>query len=39
LEDIIGHFTTAERDRARADLDARGRRLVDDLLDGRWDLR
>ncbi|MET8249537.1 hypothetical protein ABZV31_37365 [Streptomyces sp. NPDC005202] len=39
LEEIIDHFTDAEHRQARQDLTAEKQRLVDDLLDGRWDLR
>ncbi|MFF3313182.1 hypothetical protein [Streptomyces sp. NPDC002952] len=39
LEEIIKHFTDAEHEQARADLGTGQQRLVDDLLDGRWDLR
>ncbi|WP_055469081.1 hypothetical protein [Streptomyces ardesiacus] len=39
LEEIIDHFTEAEHRQARDDLTSDQRRLVDDLLDGRWDLR
>ncbi len=39
LEEILNHYTPAERDQARATVTARQQQLVDDLLDGRWDLR
>lgn len=39
LEEIIKHFTEAECEQARADLGAAQQGLVDDLLDGRLDLR
>ncbi|ABW12237.1 conserved hypothetical protein [Parafrankia sp. EAN1pec] len=39
LEEILNHYTAAERDHARATVTARQQQLVDDLLDGRWDLR
>jgi hypothetical protein len=39
LEEIIGHYTPAERERARHDVPHRQRQLVADLLEGRWDLR
>ncbi|MFG3410484.1 hypothetical protein [Streptomyces sp. NPDC048142] len=39
LDEIIGHFTDAEHEQARAGLDVGQQRLVNDLLDGRWDLR
>ncbi|WP_256804897.1 hypothetical protein [Frankia sp. ACN10a] len=39
LEEILNHYTPAERDHARATVTARQQQLVDDLLDGRWDLR
>lgn len=39
LEDIIDHYTDAERGKARADLTDDHQHLVDDLLDGRLDLR
>jgi hypothetical protein len=39
LEDILGHYTLAERDHARAQVTARQRGLVEDLINGRLDLR
>ncbi|WP_459649299.1 hypothetical protein [Kitasatospora sp. Ki12] len=39
LEDIIDHYTDAERGKARADLTDDYQHLIDDLLDGRLDLR
>ncbi|WP_243088156.1 hypothetical protein [Streptomyces sp. 891-h] len=39
LEEIISHFTEAEHQQARDGLTSDQRRLVDDLLDGRLDLR
>jgi hypothetical protein len=39
LEDIIDHYTDAERGKACADLTDDHQHLVDDLLDGRLDLR
>ncbi|MFI9585919.1 hypothetical protein ACIHCQ_29690 [Streptomyces sp. NPDC052236] len=39
LEGIIDHFTEAEHRQAQDDLTADQQRLVDDLLDGRLDLR
>ncbi len=39
LEEIIDHFTEAEHQQARDDLTVDQQRLVDDLLDGRLDLR
>jgi hypothetical protein len=39
LDDILGHYTTAERQQARTAAVSRQRELVGQLLDGRWDLR
>jgi hypothetical protein len=39
LEEIVGHYTDAEREAARTAVSAQQRRLVEELLDGRWDLR
>ncbi|MFG2235934.1 hypothetical protein ACGFNX_39075 [Streptomyces sp. NPDC048723] len=39
LEQIIDHYTDAERGKARCDLTDDHQHLVDDLLDGRLDLR
>lgn len=39
LDDILGHYTPAEQDRARATATVELRSLVEQLLDGRWDLR
>lgn len=39
LADIIGEYTKAEQEQARRNLDDRQRRLVDDLMDGKLDLR
>jgi len=39
LEEILDHYTPAERDQARATITVRQQQLVVDLLDGRWDLR
>lgn len=39
LDDILGHYTTAEQQQARAAATSRQRDLVGQLLDGRWDLR
>lgn len=39
LASIIGSYTAAEQEQARGALDERQRRLVDDLMDGRLDLR
>jgi hypothetical protein len=39
LADIIGEYTKAEQEQARRTLDDRQRRLVDDLMDGKLDLR
>lgn len=39
LADIISAYTAAEQEQARGALDERQRRLVDDLMDGRLDLR
>ncbi|ABW12047.1 conserved hypothetical protein [Parafrankia sp. EAN1pec] len=39
LEEILNHYTRAERDRARETVTDRQRQLVGELLDGRWDLR
>jgi len=39
LDDILGHYTTAERQQARAAATSGQRELVGQLLDGRWDLR
>ncbi|MFH9216296.1 hypothetical protein OG944_02645 [Streptomyces anulatus] len=39
LEDILRHYTPAEREQARANLSDRQSELIDDLLSGRLDLR
>jgi hypothetical protein len=39
LDDILGHYTAAERQQARTAATAEQRDLVGQLLDGRWDLR
>lgn len=39
LDEIIEHFTDAEQKQAQGALGDDQQRLVDDLLDGRWDLR
>lgn len=39
LDDILGHYTSAEQDRARTEVTGAQRRLVEQVLDGRWDLR
>ncbi|MFC9833711.1 hypothetical protein ACFVKB_07805 [Rhodococcus sp. NPDC127530] len=39
LDEILGHYTPAEQERARAEVTAVQRKLVDQVLDGRWDLR
>lgn len=39
LDDILGHYTPAERDRARRELSVDQQSLVDDLMNGRLDLR
>jgi hypothetical protein len=39
LADLIGHYNDAEHKRARQQLTDRQQRLVDDLVDGRLDLR
>lgn len=39
LDDILGHYTLAEHERARAAVTGQQRDLVGQLLDGRWDLR
>lgn len=38
LDDILGHYTSAEQARARTDVTGEQRRLVEQVLDGRWDL-
>lgn len=39
LTEIIGTYTRAEQEQARRNLNARQRGLVDDLIDGKLDLR
>ncbi|MFI6357358.1 hypothetical protein ACIBJF_33040 [Streptomyces sp. NPDC050743] len=39
LDEILGHYTPAEQDRARAGVSAGQRALVEQVLDGRWELR
>lgn len=39
LNDILGHYTSAEQDRARTEVTGEQRRLVEQMLDGQWDLR
>jgi hypothetical protein len=39
LDDILGHYTVAERLQARTAATSQKRELVGQLLDGRWDLR
>ncbi|MGK9465188.1 hypothetical protein ACSLFT_34940 (plasmid) [Streptomyces sp. G6] len=39
LEDILRHYTPAEREQARAKLSNGQSELIDDLLTGRLDLR
>ncbi|MFB6946294.1 MULTISPECIES: hypothetical protein [unclassified Streptomyces] len=39
LEDILRHYTPAEREQARAKLSDGQSELIDDLLSGRLDLR
>lgn len=39
LDEIVGHYSAAEVERARAAVTATERRLVEELVDGRWDLR
>ncbi len=39
LDDILGHYTLAERQQARTAVTTQQRDLVGQLLDGRWDLR
>jgi hypothetical protein len=39
LAGIIGAYTAPEQEQARGALGERQRRLVDDLMDGRLDLR
>jgi hypothetical protein len=39
LNDILGSYSPAERARARNQLTEPQARLLDELLDGRWDLR
>ena len=39
LTDILGHYTAAERDHARTTVTTGQRDLVNQVLDGRWDLR
>jgi hypothetical protein len=39
LRQIVDRYTAAERETAGARLTDQQRQLVDDLLDGRWDLR
>ena len=39
LDDIAGHYTSAETEQARRALTPHRQRLVDDLIDGRMDLR
>ena len=39
LADILAAYTPAERDQARTQITTHQQRLVDELLDGKWDLR
>lgn len=39
LDDILGHYTAAERQQARTAATSQQRELVVQVLDGRWDLR
>lgn len=39
LDEIVGHYTPAEREAARGAVTARERALVEQLVDGRWDVR
>lgn len=39
LDDILGHYSGAERQQARTATTSQQRDLVRQLLDGRWDLR
>jgi hypothetical protein len=39
LDDILGHYTPAEHDQARRAITDQQHSLVEQLLDGRWDLR
>jgi hypothetical protein len=39
LHDILRAYTTAEREQARSQINDRHRRMLDELLDGKWDLR
>lgn len=38
LDDVIGHYTAAEQDKARTELTGHQHQLVDDLINGRLDL-
>lgn len=39
LDDLLSHYTPAERDTARNEISPAHQRLVDDLMNGRLDLR
>jgi hypothetical protein len=39
LDDIIRHYTASERDRARTAITSAHLQIIDDLIEGRWDLR
>ena len=39
LHDVLGAYTPAEREQARTQVDDRHHTMIDELLDGKWDLR
>lgn len=39
LEEIVNTYTAAEREQARREVTSRQQQMIDEFLEGRWDLR